>query len=418
MLDQKGLLKQYRIKTNQTQQEIANQLGYSHSYISKLERGIIPLNNKFLTKLYNTFDIKELQIPYQNSSTNQLFHNWFTSLSNHHKRKSEQFLQELQKKFPITQATNDFLLYNLYRFYHLTLEHNISEAQALLPRIIKNSLHLTSSGLFLFYKAIAYHYIQTDQLSSAAEALKNAQKHMEGNDSEYYLFCAMLKTKMKAVYESNEYLQETEQLLRVNFDLSKTMLVRIMLSINQIQQHNYEQAKKGFHQIIDTAYHKEYMIKTELIYYFLAKIHYLQNNYEEALRFLRHAKVKEKVPYFKVIYLYLTAKIYWKLNRKNDALAYISNIQRLRVNQKYQYKAMLLKRDILHLLETDDTKILLLDTIIPFYQRNEDFPEEYKCYRLLQDICYKMKMYKQSADYLKKMIIIREQASNYRIYEK
>lgn len=413
MLETRLWIKQFRVDRQLTQQEIAERLGYSHSYISKLESGSIPLNNKFLAKFRYVFDVKEFNAPHHNKVPEQLFQNLYLSLSQRNKQKSEYLLSELQRLLPISQAAQVSFLFRLYRFYHTTLELNITEAKKLLPQISKNALQLTSTGLFLFYKSLAHHYIQTDQLLSAHKAMEQATKHKEGEDMEYHLFFAMLYSKLHFISESNKHIEKANQLLQNDFQIANMLQIRVITAINLLKTHKYEQAKEEFNHILDSPYHKDYMVKTELIYYYLAKIHYAQNNYEEAIRLLRSAKVSEKETHFTVKYLYLTAKIFWKLNRERNALDYIRTIKKLASNQKYQYKTLLLELEIHNQLYTSNTIQLLLNKIIPYFKDNADLHEKYKCYGLLQDICYRMRMYKQSADYLKQMVLIKEKTSNY-----
>ena len=415
MLDTRKWLKQFRLDRRLTQEEVANLLGYSHSYISKLESGNMPLNNKFLSKFRYTFDMEALTLPQADKITDQLFQNLFLSLSQQDKLKTEHILNELQKLAPISHAKQVTVIFHLYQFYHATLELRISDAQKHLTQLNKNVLQLTSSGLFLYYKAIAYYYILIDQLASAMKALEQAYEYNTEEDFEYHLYSAILYTKLNSISESNKHIDIANQLTQHQFHISKILQIRFLTAINLMNKRRYEHAKEEFNQLLDSPYHKDYMIKTELIYYYLANIYFEQKNYDEALRYLRSAKVNEKETFFKVQYLYLTAEIYNQLNRSSNALDYINSIKKLTINKKYQYKTLILERRIRNQLYTSETKALLQNKIIPFFKNNADFHEKYKCYQLLQDICYQMKMYKQSADYLKQMVVIREKASNYNI---
>lgn len=407
-IDTGKLIKSYRKKRQMTQVTLAKLLDCCHTFISKIENGIIQPSPELCNKIATILDIQELLNLHTSSQGISIqLTSWNHAIANGNLTEAEQIFLEMKQLAPVTTHINDKVVYDLSRFQLFVLQHNLKEAANMLPNILGLSEALDQKLNYRCHKLLGLYYIYSYHFANGLNYLDLVMKNHPNQarlDPEINLYFAIAFSQLHELKKSTEHAQTALKLFEADANYRNIILCRMVICNNEVEADDHSLAIKKLNNLLDQSSQQINAHYHATILYLLAKAYTGLHEHNKAIAFLKDAIRLESADSLKVIYTYYMAYIYAKLKRDQEALVYIKIGQKLEINQKYQYKLFTLESMILNKFHHESSENKIKEELLPYFELRGDHPEIANCHKMLAGISYENRSYKKSYDHLKSAV--------------
>ncbi|UOQ87030.1 helix-turn-helix domain-containing protein [Gracilibacillus salinarum] len=391
--DRGKIVRKYRKMLGWSQTKLGNHVNTSASIISRFEAGKYTLTEEKITQIQQALNIKEITYPAYHPLLDKL-NAWQKSISMGNHQKADDYYKQF-KDVSIRSLNDETGLYSLCHFRYGLMKFNLDYAEAFLEDVKKHADVIPTPYGYLYYKSIGCYYLLRSQMGDAWTYLhvaKKLDKEQFTHDGEIHLYYALAYYLRENFADSHEHAVKAMMLFQDKMNQPNILYSRFLVIKNQIRRESTPTIIEQLHTILENypSTHRFY------IYYLISYAYLQQDEYEQALKYIRKALHHETNPFFKERYLYLYAYIYALMGDVEMTITMINGGLKMATSEKYQYRFYILKEIVQCTYGSESFRRRVSEEIIPFYQSNGDVVEANYCHAILGDVYYRLKSYKQA----------------------
>ncbi|UOQ50298.1 helix-turn-helix domain-containing protein [Gracilibacillus caseinilyticus] len=391
--DRGKIVKKYRKLRGWSQTQLGNEVGASTSAISKLESGKSTPSEEIMNNIQQVLNIREITYAEYHPLLQKL-NAWQKSISMGNHKIADSYHHEF-KDLSIRSLHDQTGLYSLCHFRYALMKFNLDYAGAFLEDVKKHADVIPASYSYHYYKSLGCYYLLRSQMADAWTYLKVAaklDKEQFNHDGEIHLYYALAYYFRENFADSHQHAIKALILFQDKMNQPNILYSRFLVIKNQIRKEATTTIIEQLHTILDNypSTHKYY------IYYLISSAYMQQDDYEQALKYIRKALHHETNPFFRERYLYLYAYIYALMGDVEMTITMINGGLKMAISEKYQYRFYILKEIVQRTYGSESFRKRVSEEIIPFYQSNGDVVEAKYCHAILGDVYYRLRSYKQA----------------------
>jgi transcriptional regulator with XRE-family HTH domain len=283
-----GKLVAIRKLLNLTQEYIANETGFSVSYISKIENAKKPPDDDFINQYKIALGAPDLPLTEdEEAQFKQRLYAWKATVTSVEPEKAKIEQIKLQKCIDLTLSNDLKNLFYIFSvgFYRITNENELLENQMIKLKDLSNTF--SDEQLYWYNRQIGVQALLDLQYRTALDSLLLAEQKGSllnlNNDTIYYSIAHCL-TDMGYAFGAIKYVEKSQERANIEKDYTYDVYRRYFLAENYTFLGRYKEALELLNSCLrDENKKTDANLSISLIYRRIAMVYYYMNDYKKAL---------------------------------------------------------------------------------------------------------------------------------------
>ncbi|MCA1033501.1 helix-turn-helix transcriptional regulator [Bacillus infantis] len=399
-----------RISLNITQEELANGI-CSIPYLSKLENNKLEQPNKdtihlLLEKLnVNLSSLENTQLEIQ-----ELIANIFIFINKKKDQEVEVCWSKLEKL--ITATEDSFLApyYLLIKLRYSLFKKDVKNAKLNKQELDKFRKVFTPDQTFYYYYFTGLFYSLDKNLEAGISFFEkaisfNLSENLKLDKSYLIYHLALAHSLNKSAALALQYSKEALELFQNEMEFMRVIDCHILIGINYTRTKQYQKALNHYNNILKLSLQLKDDSLIPKVHHNIGYLYSRQNISDMAIEHYKkslHSRKEQDDNYLNTIY-YLS-KEYLKIDELQLAKYLLEDGIRISLGKNKEINHNFVKLKMLFLSiedHSEDYLNFINDSAIPYYKDKNDLTNLVECYKIMGDIYYDLKQYKNSSIYYK-----------------